>query len=250
MQAGFLPGMLGLHDDAHQVSSLLKPRLRGVLHEYSFFVSLGSGLMLVLASSPGPGAELPRPSTPRRWRTLRGKRALPSRRVAAAGWCMDAAAGPRHDLPADRRHLHAHRAADAAPPEGPGAVRTHLGSEPGGIVLNLVWINAPRLVSPVLYVVLGWIAVAALPDLLASVSLSTLLLLTSGGVVYSVGALVYATRRPNPAPACVRLPRGLPRAHDRGREHALRGRGERCPACSCLGVRGEAPQVRACRFRE
>src|SRR4030088_3340735 len=45
-------GMIWLHDDARRVSSRLKPRLRGVLHEYSFFVSLGSGLMLVLASSP------------------------------------------------------------------------------------------------------------------------------------------------------------------------------------------------------
>src|ERR1700682_6346701 len=52
MQAGSLPGMLELHDHGLPVSSLLKPRLRGVLHEYSFFVSLGSGLVLVLASPP------------------------------------------------------------------------------------------------------------------------------------------------------------------------------------------------------
>lgn len=75
------------------------------------------------------------------------------------------------------------------------------GASAAGILCNLVWTNTPRVISPGLYVVLGWIAIAALPDLLTSVSTPTLVLLTLGGVVYSVGAGVYTTRRPNPVPA-------------------------------------------------
>jgi len=70
-----------------------------------------------------------------------------------------------------------------------------------GVVFNLAWITAPRWVAAVLYVVLGWIAIAALPDLVAATTLPTLLCLVLGGLAYSAGALVYAMGRPNPAPA-------------------------------------------------
>ena len=201
MQAGFLPGMLGLHDDAHQVSLLLKPRLRGVLHEYSFFVSLGSGLMLVLASSPDL-ARLASVVYASALAGLFGVSALYHR----VTWPPRAGAWMRR---LDHAMIFLLIAGTYTPislvmlPRPKGLVLFALiwAASLAGIVFNLVWINAPRWVSPTLYVVLGWIAIAALPDLLASVRLSTLLLLTSGGVVYSVGALVYATRRPNPAPA-------------------------------------------------
>jgi hemolysin III len=75
------------------------------------------------------------------------------------------------------------------------------GASLAGIAFNLAWTTAPRVLSPVLYVVIGWIALSALPDLLAAVSPGTLVLLMAGGLVYSVGAVVYALRRPNPAPA-------------------------------------------------
>ena len=70
-----------------------------------------------------------------------------------------------------------------------------------GIVLKLVWIDAPRWVSAALYVALGWVGVAALPELLVRMGWMATGLLVLGGLLYSAGALVYALRRPDPAPA-------------------------------------------------
>jgi len=84
---------------------------------------------------------------------------------------------------------------------GPVLLTIVWGATVAGIVFSLAWITAPRWIAVGLYVVLGWIAVAALPDLIGHVSLTTLVLFGLGGMVYSAGALVYATGRPNPAPA-------------------------------------------------
>jgi hemolysin III len=51
------------------------------------------------------------------------------------------------------------------------------------------------------YVALGWVAVIALPQLVRQLGMVGTLLLVGGGLAYSVGALVYARRRPDPAPA-------------------------------------------------
>jgi hemolysin III len=52
-----------------------------------------------------------------------------------------------------------------------------------------------------LYVALGWLAVVAAPVLAATLPLSTILVLLAGGMLYTVGGLVYALRRPDPAPS-------------------------------------------------
>jgi hemolysin III len=70
-----------------------------------------------------------------------------------------------------------------------------------GVVFNLVWRGAPTWLRAALYVVLGWIAVAALPQLGATIGLLALTLVGLGGVLYTVGAVIYATKRPDPAPA-------------------------------------------------
>ncbi|WP_321167676.1 PAQR family membrane homeostasis protein TrhA [Baekduia soli] len=69
-----------------------------------------------------------------------------------------------------------------------------------GIVLSLAWITAPRAVSAGCYLALGWVSVAALPQLISGLPIAPLVLLASGGVLYTVGAVVYATRRPDPWP--------------------------------------------------
>lgn len=70
-----------------------------------------------------------------------------------------------------------------------------------GIALNLGWRQAPGWVGVVVYVALGWVAVVALPQLLRQLGVVGAGLLVAGGLAYSAGALVYARRRPNPAPA-------------------------------------------------
>ena len=69
-----------------------------------------------------------------------------------------------------------------------------------GAVMSLIWPHAPRWVSAPLYLALGWVAVAVLPDILRNGGVTALVLLLVGGAVYSVGAIFYALRRPNPWP--------------------------------------------------
>ncbi|MGO9972154.1 MAG: PAQR family membrane homeostasis protein TrhA [Solirubrobacteraceae bacterium] len=70
-----------------------------------------------------------------------------------------------------------------------------------GIVLNLVWTHAPKWLLTGFYIALGWTAAGALPELGKSIGLTALALMVMGGACYSVGAIIYATKRPDPAPA-------------------------------------------------
>jgi hemolysin III len=70
----------------------------------------------------------------------------------------------------------------------------------GGIVLNLVWITAPRWLIAAVYVALGWVAVAAMPALADKIGAGGVALLMGGGLLYTAGAVIYATKRPNPSP--------------------------------------------------
>lgn len=70
----------------------------------------------------------------------------------------------------------------------------------GGVVLSVAWINAPRALQALCYLALGWVAVAALPQLVDALDLAPLVLLGVGGLLYSLGAVVYATQRPDPWP--------------------------------------------------
>ena len=69
-----------------------------------------------------------------------------------------------------------------------------------GVALKLVWPHAPRWVSAPLYLALGWVSVAMLPQILHEGGVTALVLLAAGGAIYSVGAVFYALRRPNPWP--------------------------------------------------
>jgi hemolysin III len=69
-----------------------------------------------------------------------------------------------------------------------------------GVTLSMCWIDAPRWVQAGCYVATGWIAVAALPQLWAAAGAVPMVLFALGGAVYSLGALVYAARRPDPWP--------------------------------------------------
>ncbi len=70
----------------------------------------------------------------------------------------------------------------------------------GGVAVKLIWPHAPRWVSAPLYLALGWVAVAMLPQILREGGVTALVLIAIGGAIYSVGAVCYALRRPNPWP--------------------------------------------------
>jgi hemolysin III len=69
-----------------------------------------------------------------------------------------------------------------------------------GVTLKMVYPHGSRWLSAPLYLALGWVAVAVLPDILRRGGVATMVLLATGGLVYSVGAIFYALRRPNPWP--------------------------------------------------
>ena len=69
------------------------------------------------------------------------------------------------------------------------------------IVLKFVWVAAPKWLTAAIGIALGWVAVVALPQLVTRLNLTAVILLVVGGLAYTAGALVYARRRPDPAPA-------------------------------------------------
>jgi hemolysin III len=69
-----------------------------------------------------------------------------------------------------------------------------------GLLLPLLWLHAPRWVTAGSYVALGWVALFFLPNLHQAFGITTILLLALGGVLYTIGAVIYALKRPNPHP--------------------------------------------------
>ena len=70
----------------------------------------------------------------------------------------------------------------------------------GGVVLKTVWPNAPAWLGVPVYLALGYVAVFVIPDLLRGGGVAALVLIIAGGLLYTVGAVFYATRWPNPWP--------------------------------------------------
>lgn len=68
-----------------------------------------------------------------------------------------------------------------------------------GILFRVFWIDAPRWLYVALYLVLGWAAVMYMFDLFEA-NAAMMILVIVGGVLYTVGAVVYALKRPNPWP--------------------------------------------------
>ncbi len=68
------------------------------------------------------------------------------------------------------------------------------------IVLKFVWVDAPKWLAAAIGIALGWVGVAALPELVSRLSPAAVALLLVGGLAYTVGAVVYARQWPNPVP--------------------------------------------------
>jgi hemolysin III len=69
-----------------------------------------------------------------------------------------------------------------------------------GVIFRVLWVGAPRWLYVPTYIALGWVAVAYLPALWRSGGTLVLLLISAGGALYTLGAVVYAAQRPNPFP--------------------------------------------------
>jgi hemolysin III len=69
------------------------------------------------------------------------------------------------------------------------------------IAIKFVWVAAPKWLAAAIGLALGWMAVVVLPELAGRLDPAGLALLVIGGLAYSAGAVIYALRRPDPAPA-------------------------------------------------
>lgn len=74
------------------------------------------------------------------------------------------------------------------------------GAALAGVFIQFAWSSAPKWVLPLLCVAVGWVSLATLPELWQAVGPLPVVLLVSGGALYTLGALTYALRRPDPVP--------------------------------------------------
>jgi len=68
------------------------------------------------------------------------------------------------------------------------------------ILFKFTWLDAPNWVAAAVGMALGWVSVVVLPQLVGRLEPSALTLLIAGGLLYSLGAIVYARRKPDPLP--------------------------------------------------
>jgi hemolysin III len=181
-----------------------KPRMRGWLHAYAFFVAIACGAVLVSLAANRPGVAPVVGCTIYSLTVcgLFGTSALYHRRV----WT-------ERGYQIMRRLDHAMIFIFIAGTYTPFCLLL-LPGRAAGVLLAVVWIgalggvamkvirpHAPRWASAPLYLGLGWVAVAVLPDILGRGGVTALVLLLVGGAAYSAGAIFYALRRPDPWPA-------------------------------------------------
>ncbi|MFD2764007.1 PAQR family membrane homeostasis protein TrhA [Micromonospora eburnea] len=180
-----------------------KPRMRGWLHTYAFFVALVCGIVLCSIAAVRPGLA-PLVSCLIYSLTvcgLFGTSALYHRRV----WSQR---GYQIMRRMDHSMIFLFIAGTYTPfcslllntRQATIMLGLVWGGALAGVALKLIWPHAPRWVSAPLYLALGWVAVAMLPQILRSGGVTALVLLIVGGAIYSVGAVFYALRRPNPWP--------------------------------------------------
>lgn len=182
------------------MSEVAKPLLRGVLHQGAFFVALAVAPLLIIFAD--------------------GARAKAASAVFAASVvaCFGASALYHRVTWTPRVRLWMRRVDHAgvylliAGTYTPvallvlrGAWRPTIlavvwGGAAAAIVLKFAWVGAPKWLAVAIGLALGWVAVAALPQLVTRLDPWAAALLIIGGLAYTVGALVYARRRPDPIP--------------------------------------------------
>jgi hemolysin III len=178
----------------------VKPRLRGVFHEVAFFVSLVSGTALVVAA-PTTASALVVAVYAVSISLLFGVSAL----FHCHTW---GPVGRRRMRRADHSTIFIAIAGSYTAVAGialTGWARTAVlcivwGGALVGIALRQLWLDAPPGVIALPYVVVGWAAVAVLPQLFRALGGVGFTLLLAGGLAYSAGAVVYALKRPDPVP--------------------------------------------------
>lgn len=69
-----------------------------------------------------------------------------------------------------------------------------------GAAVQMLWLDAPRVVSAAVYVIVGWFAIFDLPAYLRGTTTSQFTWVVIGGLLYTAGGVIYAIKKPNPWP--------------------------------------------------
>jgi hemolysin III len=186
---------------AAAVVAKVRPRLRGVMHEYAFFVALVLGTLLVIESSGG-----------------RETAAMAIYAVGICGLFGISALYHRHNWQPgarawmrrlDHSMIFVFMAASVTPFAMlvvHGTTATVMlcvawGGALGGIPMSLIWTSAPKWVSAVVYISLGLAGALLVPQLWSTLGWLSVAGVALGGVLYITGAVIYAVERPDPWPA-------------------------------------------------
>jgi hemolysin III len=182
-----------------EVVRAVKPRLRGWLHAGTFPVSVVAGTVLVVLAH-GTAATVATAVYAASAALLFGISALYHR----GNWSPRA---ERQLKRLDHSNIFLIIAGTYTPfavillPEHGGTVLLWIvwTAALGGIAFRILWVGAPRWLYTPIYLALGWVAVFYIPEIYQTGGAAVVMLLAIGGGLYSVGAVVYALKRPNPS---------------------------------------------------
>jgi len=188
-------------DNAAEFIERQKPRLRGVSHEVAFFISLVAGAALVIAAPPS--ATLAVAIYAASLSALLGTSALYHR----VNWRRDAIRRWMRRL--DHSMIFLLIAGTTTPFAAlvlGGALGNALliavwAGAAAGIVVELIWVEAPKWATAAVYLTVGWIGALGFPAIVIDAGIGAGALIAAGGLLYTAGAVVYARQRPDPNPA-------------------------------------------------
>ena len=189
-------------ENAAEAIAKVKPRLRGVSHEWAFFLSLGLGAALVIAAD-GARATAAAAIYAGSLSALFGVSALYHR----INWQRPGVRRWMRRL--DHTMIFVLIAGTVTPfaalvMEGPLAKALLIAVWAGalaGVVVELIWIEAPKWVTTIVYICVGMIGAIGFPAIVNEAGLVAGILIATGGALYVTGAIVYAAQRPDPNPS-------------------------------------------------
>jgi hemolysin III len=186
---------------AGEAIAAVKPKLRGVSHEWAFFVSLFLGAALIVAADT-PRATLAVAIYAVSLSALFGTSALYHRvnwsRPDVRRWMRRLDHSMIFFLIAGTYTPFALLVLDGPLADAILAI-VWVGAV-AGTVIEVIWIEHPKWVAALVYIGLGWVAVVPFPALWSEMGATGTLLVAAGGLLYTAGAVVYATQRPDPDP--------------------------------------------------
>jgi hemolysin III len=189
-------------DNAADFIERQKPRLRGVSHEVAFFVSLVAGAALVIAA-PTPRATAAIGIYAGSLSALLGTSALYHRvnwrREEIRRWMRRLDHSMIFLLIAGTTTPFATLVLGGA--LGKAILIAVWAGAAAGIVVELIWVEAPKWATATVYLSVGWIGALGFPAIVIDAGIGAGALIAAGGILYTLGAIVYARQSPDPNPA-------------------------------------------------